>query len=190
MNGVVDGIQIQGLCLLGQIHLACTCAALGLGTHHQVLLGAVGDNFAQQLCKAGCVVCFLVGIALVSLSDLGVALALSHTSHCQIHADLAALTLKVCAQAVHDLLRNALGLADAHNMLGDIGVAGLLHKSGSRSLADGALCRDLAFSNITTNGANVLLHKNRPPSFFLYQLENRLGGVGTHRPLSWLYYSE
>jgi hypothetical protein len=75
-------------------------------------------------------------------------------------------------------------------MLGDIGVAGLLHKSGSRSLADGALCRDLAFSNITTNGANVLLHKNRPPSFFLYQLENRLGGVGTHRPLSWLYYSE
>ena len=28
------------------------------------------------------------------------------------------------------------------------------------------------------------------PSFFLYQLENRLGGVGTHRPLSWLYYSE
>ena len=51
VNGVVDGIQIQGLCLLGQIHLACTCAALGLGTHHQVLLGAVGDNFAQQLCN-------------------------------------------------------------------------------------------------------------------------------------------
>ena len=43
------------------------------------------------------------------------ALALSHTSHCQIHADLAALTLKVCAQAIHDLLRHALGLADANN---------------------------------------------------------------------------
>ncbi len=158
MDGVVDGVQIQSLCLLGQIHLASAGTALGLGTHHQVLLGAVGDDLTQQLGEAGCVVGFLVGVALVSLSDLGVALALSHTGHCQIHADLAALTLEVCAQTVHDLLGDALSLADADDMLGHIGVAGLLHECGSGSLADGALLRDGAFSDITTNGANVLFH--------------------------------
>ena len=113
---------------------------------------------------------FLISIALVSLGDLGVTLALGHTSHSQIHADLAALALKVCAQTVHDLLRHALGLADAHHMLGDVGVAGLFHKCRGRSLADGALSRDLAFSNITTNGANIFLHKNRPPSFSVFLL--------------------
>ena len=71
VNGVVDGIEVQSLCLLGQIHLAGTCTALSLSTHHQVLLGAVGDNLAQQLSKTGSVVSLLVSIALVSLSDLG-----------------------------------------------------------------------------------------------------------------------
>ena len=60
---------------------------------------------------------------------------------------------------------HVVGLADAHHMLGDIGVALLLNKSGGRSLANGALSRDLALSNITTDGANIFLHKNRPPSF-------------------------
>ena len=73
MDGIVDRIQIQGLCLLGQVHLAGACAALSLSTHHQVLLGAVGHDLAQQLSETGCVVSLFVGIALVSLSDLGVA---------------------------------------------------------------------------------------------------------------------
>ena len=161
----MDGIQVQGLCLLGQVHLAGAGTALGLGTHHQVLLGAVGHDLAQQLGKAGCMVSFLISVALVSLGDLGVALTLCHTGHGQVHADLAALTLKVGAQTVHDLLGHALCLADAYNVLGDIGVALLLNKSGGRSLANGALSRDLALSNITTDGANIFLHKNRPPSF-------------------------
>jgi phage baseplate assembly protein gpV len=110
-------------------------------------------------------VSFLISVALVSLGDLGVALTLCHTGHSQVHADLAALTLKVGAQTVHDLLGHTLSLADAHHMLGHIGVAGLFHKSGGRSLANGALSRDLTFSNVTTNGANIFLHKNRPPSF-------------------------
>ena len=109
----------------------------------------------------------LVGVALVCLSDLGIALTLSHTGHCQIHADLAALALEVGAQAIDDLLRNALSLADAHDVLGDIGVAGLLDESGSGSLADRALLGDAALSDVTTDGANVLLHKIYPPFLFV-----------------------
>ena len=60
-----------------------------------------------------------------------------HTGHCQIHADLAALALEVGAQTIDDLLRNALSLADAHNVLGDVGVAGLLDECGSGSLQTG-----------------------------------------------------
>ena len=101
---------------------------------------------------------FLVSVALVSLSDLRVALALCDAGHGQIHADFAALTLEVCAQAVHDLLGDALSLANADDMLGHIGVAGLLHECRSGSLADGALLRDGAFSDITTNGADILFH--------------------------------
>ena len=85
MDGIVDGIQVQGLCLLGQVHLAGAGTALGLGTHHQVLLGAVGHDLAQQLGKAGCMVSFLISVALVSLGDLGVALTLCHTGHGQVH---------------------------------------------------------------------------------------------------------
>ena len=51
LDGIVAGVQIQLLSLLGQIPLACAGTALGLGTHHQVLLGAVGHDLAQQLCK-------------------------------------------------------------------------------------------------------------------------------------------
>ena len=104
-------------------------------------------------------VSLLVSIALVSLGDLRVALALCDAGHGQIHADLAALTLEVCAQTIDDLLRDALGLADADDVLGHISVAGLLNECGSRSLADGALLRDGAFSDITTNGADILFHK-------------------------------
>ena len=207
----MDGIQIQRLSLLGQIHLAGAGTALGLGTHHQVLLGAVGHDLAQQLCKAGCVVSFFVSIALVGLGDLGVALTLCHASHSQIHTDLAALALEVSAQTINDLLRHALCLADANNVLGNIGVAGLLHKSGSGSLANGALSGDLTLSDITTNGANVFLHKNLPPFDLLKMIQDgnhppvvsmrgsRAAGYRKSHgrsfvlcalPFPWLYYSE
>ena len=36
VDGIVDRIQIQGLCLLGQVHLAGACAALSLSTHYLI----------------------------------------------------------------------------------------------------------------------------------------------------------
>ena len=49
----MDGVQVQFLGLLGQVHLAGAGAALGVNTHLQVLLGAVGQDLAQQFCKLG-----------------------------------------------------------------------------------------------------------------------------------------
>ena len=42
VDGVMDGVQVQFLGLLGQVHLAGAGAALGVNTHLQVLFGAVG----------------------------------------------------------------------------------------------------------------------------------------------------
>ena len=48
MDGVVDGVEVQLLGLLGQIHLAGTGTALGVNAHLQVLLGAVGQDLASS----------------------------------------------------------------------------------------------------------------------------------------------
>ena len=60
VDGVVDGVEVQLLGLLGQIHLAGTGTALGVNAHLQVLLGAVGYDFAEKLCEFCCVLCFFV----------------------------------------------------------------------------------------------------------------------------------
>ena len=117
-----------------------------------------GQNLTQQLCKLGGVLGLLKGIALPRLGDLGVALAVGNAAHGQIHTDLAALAVEVLAQTLLDLLGNILG--DADNMLGHIGVILLLNELGCRGLADRAELGDGTLSDITTNGANILSHKN------------------------------
>ena len=51
VNGVVDRIEIERLCALCEILLTCASAGLSLYTHLKVLLGAVGENLAQELCE-------------------------------------------------------------------------------------------------------------------------------------------
>ena len=163
MDGVVDGIQTQLLGALGQIHLAGAGAALGVHTHLQVLLGAVGEHLAQQLGKLSSMLSLLKGVTLPSLGDLGIALPVGHTAHGQVHANLAALTVEVGAQALDHILGDVLG--NAHHMLGDIGVLALLHKLVLGCLADGAELRSLTLGNITTDGANELFHAVYLPNF-------------------------
>ena len=158
MDGVVDGVEVQLLGLLGQIHLAGAGTALGVNAHLQVLLGAVGQDLAQQLGKLGGMLGLLKCVALPGLGDLGIALAVSDTAHGQIHADLATLAVEVLAQTLLDLLGNVLG--DADDMLGDVGVVLLLNELGCRGLADRAELGDGTLCDITTNGANILSHKN------------------------------
>ena len=48
MHGVVDSIEVQFLGKLGQLELAGGGAVLGVNAHFEVLLGAVGHDFAEE----------------------------------------------------------------------------------------------------------------------------------------------
>ena len=171
VDGVVDGIVAQFLGELGQIELALAGAGLSLGAELEVLLGAGGDHLAEQLSELGGVLRLFPGVALVSLGDLGIAIALGLTGHRQIHADLGALTHEVVAQTLNDALIETLGGADdvlaGHLRQRELSLGGSisgrcsslrrffdLHELVLRSLALGALGRSLiALVNITANGA-------------------------------------
>ena len=166
MDGVMDGVQVQGLGLLGQLELAGGGAVLGLDTDGQVLLGGGGDNLAQQLGELGSVLSLFPGGLLPVQADLGIALAVSGTGHSQIHTDLSALAGEVLPQALLDLLGGVLGHAD--DMLSSPAhlAAGLLNELGAGALAQGAdkALGHIAFVNIAADGADILLHKNIPPN--------------------------
>ena len=154
----MDRIQVQRLSTLCQVELAGGSAVLSVNTHLEVLLGGVGYDFAQQLCELRSVLSLFVSSLLPVQADLRIALAVCNARHRQVHANLGALALEVCAQILHNVFRSALRYAD--NMLSRPGLlAGLLLELLSRSMADRALSRSrFAFINITTYGTNELLH--------------------------------
>ena len=51
MNGVMDCIQVSCFCTFCQIGFTSGSTVLSLYTHLKVLLGAVGYDFAKELCK-------------------------------------------------------------------------------------------------------------------------------------------
>ena len=66
MYGVVDGIQVQSLCLLGNLHL--TCASTFFCQHALLHVGlGIPKHFAQQFSNLGCMLCILKRITLESL---------------------------------------------------------------------------------------------------------------------------
>ena len=91
-------------------------------------------------------------------ADFRVALAVCNSCHCEVHADLAALALEVCAEISKDILADA--LCDADNVLSRPShVLFLLRELGSRCLTYGAELRScFAFKNVTTYGAYKLCH--------------------------------
>ena len=111
--------------------------------------------------------CFLVSIALVSLCDLGITLALSDARHCKVHTDLGALAREVRAKPLHDFLV----LDDAVTDVVLAGIGGLVRNGRKRlCVADGAFGHiigdDLAAnstslhkSNISFLDLSVLYHK-------------------------------
>ena len=164
----MDGIEIVLLCKLCKLELTGGRAVLGINAHLKILLGGVGDDLAQELCKLCGVFCLLKTGLLPVESYLGITLTGSNTSHCQIHTDLGALALEVCAQTADDLLLNLGGnicaklLADTNNVLGSPGlVIGLERELAAGNLALGAeLGGRIAFVNIAAYGANPFLHNN------------------------------
>ena len=163
MDGVVDGVQVQGLGALGQVGLAGGGAVLGLYPHLQVLLGGVGQDLAQQLGKLGGVLGFLKGGGLPVLADLGIALAIGHPAHGQVHTHLGTFAGEVVPQILDDILGSALG--HANNVLSGPGhLAGLLDELAGGSLALGALLGGIvAFVDVTANAAYVFRHSIIPP---------------------------
>ena len=175
MDGVVDGVQVVLLSQLGQLELAQGGAVLSVYAHLQVLLGGVGDDFAQELGKLGGVLGLLQAGLLPIQADLGIALAVSYTGHSQVHTHLTALALKVGAQTVDDLLAHFLGdivaegLAYAYHMLGSPGlILLLLDKLIRTHMAHGALGgRGVTLVNITANRTYPFLHCKVPPYYDL-----------------------
>ena len=103
VNGVVDSIEAGSLGVLGDTELVLAGTSLSGSSLLKVCLG-VPYALTQQLCETRSVVSLLKGLALESLSDFGIALAVSLTSHSQIHTNLTALTIEVVAQVVNHLL--------------------------------------------------------------------------------------
>ena len=60
MYGVVDGVEVVGLCHLRKIHLAGASAVLRGNAGFQILLGGVGEAFAQHLGKLRRMLRFLI----------------------------------------------------------------------------------------------------------------------------------
>ena len=135
VDGIVDRVIAELLRALCDRELALACARFSRCAHLEVLFGGVGHDFAQKFRKLCCVLRFLVSIALVSLCDLGIALALSDTRHCKVHTDLGALAREVCAQTLHDFLV----LDDAVTDVVLAGIGGLVRNGRKRlCVADGA----------------------------------------------------
>lgn len=124
--------------------------------------GTVGQDFAQQFCELGSMLSFLKSVTLPSFGDFRVAFTVGNAAHGQVHANFAALAVKVLAQALDDIFRSVLG--DTDNMLGHIGIIGLFDELGSGSLADGAEIGDGALSNVAADSANILFIRNTSES--------------------------
>ena len=129
------------------------------------------DDLAQKLGKLCSVLGLLKAGLLPVQADLGIALAVRDARHCKVHADLGALALEVCSQALDDLIAHLFGniraelLADADNMLRCPAHAFLLlDELGTGNLALGAELRgSISLVNITAYGANPFLHSKFPP---------------------------
>ena len=85
MDGVVDGVEVELFCTSGNTHLVLVGAGLGCHTLLKVGLG-VPYHIAKELGEFGSVLCFLEGVALESLGDFRIALAVGLTRHGEIHA--------------------------------------------------------------------------------------------------------
>ena len=103
MNRVVDGIKAGSLGILGNAELILACTSLSSSTLLQVGLG-IPNALAQELSKTTGMVGLLKSITLESLSNLGIALTIGLTSHCQIHTNLTTLTIEMVAQVVDHFL--------------------------------------------------------------------------------------
>ena len=120
MNGIVDSVKTGGLGVLGNAELVFTSTSLSGSTLFQIGL-RIPYTLTQQLGKTAGVVCLLESIALECLSYLRITFTVCLTGHCQIHTNLATLTVEVVAQVLNHLFTYSLGLAVTNAVNGSVG---------------------------------------------------------------------
>ena len=109
VNGVVNGVVAELFRPLGDRQFAFAGARFRRNPQLQILFRGIGDAFAEQLRKLGCVLRFLIRIALVSLRDFGIAFPLSYASHREIHAHFGAFAFKIGAETGNNLFVQTFG---------------------------------------------------------------------------------
>ena len=191
MNRVMDSIEVELLCERCELFLACTCAVFGINTHLKVLLCAVRNDFAEELCELCRMLCLFKGNALVSFSDFREAFAVCLTAHRKVHADFGTLAREVLAKTFDDARVDALCRTDMM-LICELKLTRLFDKLVFWCMADRAFCRRfVAFINITANGANKLFHmktllRYNKQSFI--KRRRRSAHCRAHH-LVWLYYT-
>ena len=125
VNSIVDSVEAGSLGVLGNAELVFTSTSLSSSTLFQIGL-RIPYTLTQQLGKTAGVVCLLESIALECLSDLGITFTVSLTGHCQIHTNLATLTVEVVAQVLNHLFTYSLGLAVTNLVNGSVGHVGIV----------------------------------------------------------------
>ena len=156
----MDGVQTQSLGALGQVGLAFGCAVFCVYAHFQVLLGGVGDDFAQQFSKLCCVLCFFPSGLFPIQTDLRIAFAMGHASHSQIHTHFGAFAFKVGAQVSLDVFGDIGSDADdvfrspvfRHGLFLEL-FAGALALGADEAFGD-----RISFQDITTDRTYILCH--------------------------------
>ena len=111
VNGVVYGVKVLLLSELCKTELILASAALSVHTLEEVGLG-VPNYLTEELCELSSVLCLLPSVALVSLSDLWITLAVCLTAHSKVHTYLCTLTHKVVLKTLKELCISALAITE------------------------------------------------------------------------------
>ena len=108
----MDCIQVQLLCSLCKINLSSRCAVLCCNANLKVVLRRRRYYLTEKLCKLCSMLCLFISSLLIVKANLRISLTECCAGHCQIHSNLRALALKVCAKVCLDVFRNILCYAD------------------------------------------------------------------------------
>ena len=111
VNGVVYCVEVLLLCELCETELILASATLCIHTLEEVCLG-IPNYLTEELCELSSVLCLLPSVALVSLSDLWITLAVCLTAHSKVHTYLCTLTHKVVLKTLKELCISALAITE------------------------------------------------------------------------------
>ena len=111
MNSVVDSVEILSLGILGDAHLILIGTSLSVHTLFEVGLG-IPYHVTEELGKLGSVLSLLPSVALESIGNFGITLAVSLTGHSEIHTNLSTLTHEMIVEILLHLVVYILGYTE------------------------------------------------------------------------------